>query len=83
MSSLRDWDTHFLPSEYIFKLPVVCRYDACVFLFPAIQTSIHQRAMVGIKVVSVGSMRPKGKSYDIEVFRVSRQNAENRRVRGS
>lgn len=28
--------------------------------------------MDGIEVVSVGSMRPKGKSYDINVFQVGR-----------
>lgn len=38
---------------------------------PFSQASLHPEAMVGIKVDSVGSMRPKGKSYDINVFQVS------------
>lgn len=37
------------------------------------QDSKHESAMASIKVLSVGSMRPKGKSYDIEVFQASVQ----------
>lgn len=43
-----------------------------VLCVPVVQASIHDEAMAGIEVVSVGSMRPKGKSYDINVFKVSR-----------
>lgn len=51
-----------------------------LLLLSAHQTLIHKNAMVGIEVVSVGSMRPKGKSYDINVFRVSRRSTVNRKL---
>lgn len=62
-----------------FRLP----FAAHMFPMTACQASLHKRAMAGINVVSVGSMRPKGKSYDINVFQVSRRNSTNTTVQGS
>lgn len=53
-----------------------CIQHACLLAMKSIrlratQDSKHESAMASINVVSVGSMRPKGKSYDIEVFQAS------------
>lgn len=51
----------------LFPLRLKKTYLLCV---PVCQESLHKDAMTGIVVESVGSMRPKGKSYDINVFQV-------------
>lgn len=73
IGQLRRVDVHSFRYSALSSPPphtLACPKRAVLFA-PIFQAAIHKEAMVGIKVDSVGSMRPKGKSYDINVFQVS------------